>query len=78
MFIFYKFASMVVINATKQMSQLHSDFLVAYKENTKALTELVAEFKEHINIKNHALELLEERHRQLEDKYEQLRKFHEP
>lgn len=79
MVVFYKFASMVVNNATQQMTQLHNNFLAAYKENTKALQELVTEFKEHVREKDHAIELLEKRHdelkKELEDKYDYLRKL---
>lgn len=63
MYVFYKFATTVTNNAAKQMLQLHSDFLLAYKENTKALIELVASFKEHIRTKDEAIRLLEERYR---------------
>lgn len=75
--VFYKFASMVVINATNQMAQLHQDFLVAYKENTKALIEFVSEFKEHIKMKDVAIQMLEKRHDELEEKYEYLKRSHE-
>lgn len=61
MYVFYKFASMVTNNAAVQMLQLHADFLLAYKENTKALIGLIAEFKEHIRCKDEAIRLLEEK-----------------
>lgn len=81
MFVFYKFATTVTNNAAKQMTELQGQFLVAYKENTKALQELVAEFKEHINIKDNALQVLEKRHDELrnefEEKYQFLKKFRE-
>jgi len=63
MYVFYKFATTVTNNAAKQMLQLHADFLLAYKENTKALIELVASFKEHIRTKDEAIRLLEEKYR---------------
>ena len=61
MYIFYMFATTVTNNAAKQMLQLHADFLLAYKENTKALIGLIAEFKEHIRCKDDAIRLLEEK-----------------
>lgn len=63
MYVFYMFATTVTNNAAKQMLQLHSDFLVAYKENTMALVELVTSFKEHIRTKDEAIRLLEEKYR---------------
>lgn len=63
MFVFYKFASKVTDNATNQMTQLHIDFLGAYKENTKALQEMFLELREHRTTKDKALSLLEERYR---------------
>lgn len=61
MYVFYKFAMTVTNNAAKQMLQLHADFLLAYRENTKALIELIVEFKEHMRIKDAAIKLLEEK-----------------
>lgn len=63
MFVFYRFAMQVTNNAAKQMAQLHIDFLGAYKENTKALEKLIAEFKEHIRCKDEAIRLLEAKYR---------------
>lgn len=77
MMVFYKFATTVTNNAAKQMEQLHTSFLEAYKDNTKTLTELVAEFKDHNRTKDRALEMLEENQKKLEEKYESLRKSHE-
>lgn len=61
MYVFYKFATTVTNNAAKQMLQLHADFILAYKENTQALIKLIAEFEEHMRIKDAALKLLEEK-----------------
>lgn len=61
MIVFYKFATQVTDNAAKQMLQLHSDFLIAYRDNTKALIELIAIFKEHTAVKDAAIRLLEEK-----------------
>lgn len=63
MYIFYKFATTVTNNAATQMLQLHSDFLAAYKENTKALQDLVASFRNHTESKDAAIKLLEDRFR---------------
>jgi hypothetical protein len=48
----------------------------SYRENTKALSELISESREHIKLKNSAIEMLEERHRELEVKYEELKRYH--
>lgn len=48
----------------------------SYKENTKALSELVSESREHTKLKNSAIEMLEERHKELEAKYEELKRYH--
>lgn len=63
MYVFYMFATTVTNNAAKQMLQLHTDFLLAYRENTKALVELIAEFKEHMRLKDDAIRLLENKYR---------------
>ncbi len=60
MIVFYKFATTVTNNAAKQMEQLHTNFLEAYKDNTKALHELVALFEEHTSTKDAAIKLLQE------------------
>lgn len=53
-----------------------------YKDNTKALQELVTEFKDHNKLKDTAIDMLEKRHdelrREFEEKYEYIRKYHEP
>lgn len=68
MYVFYKFAHTVVDivtkNAAKQMEEFHKQFLGAYKENTKALLELVVLFKDHTNSKDAAIRLLEDKYRQ--------------
>lgn len=52
-----------------------------YKNNTKALQELVTEFKDHNKLKDTVIEMLEKRHDELrkefEDRYDDLKKFHE-
>lgn len=63
MIIFYKFATTVTNNAAVQMLQLHTDFLTAYKDNTKALIDLVVAFREHTLSKDMAIKLLEERYK---------------
>lgn len=71
MVIFYSFAVRVTDNAAKQMTQLHNDFLIAYKENTKVMSELVAEFHNHIKMKDEAIQALRDCIEKLERKYEQ-------
>lgn len=60
MIIFYKFATVVTNNAHTQLLQLHTDFLMAYRDNTKALADLVSAFKEHTSSKDTAIRLLQE------------------
>lgn len=67
MYIFFKFATMVTNNAAAQMLQLHSDFLAAYKENTKVLSDLVLAFNKHIDEKDAAIELLRQNYKEKND-----------
>lgn len=84
-YVFYQFATMVVKIVTNQMMELEKRFVTfiedTYKENTKTLTDLVNEFKEHNKMKDEAILMLEKRHDELkkefEEKYERLRKYHE-
>lgn len=69
--VFYKFATKVTDNAAKQMTQLHTSFLEAYKENTKVMSELVSEFHNHIKMKDQAIQALRDCIEKLERKYEQ-------
>ncbi len=84
MIIFYLFASKTrddameqIKSSNKQSQDNQKEFIEAYKENTKAIQDLVLEFKEHIKTKEHALELLEEHQHSLEEKYNELKKYHE-
>lgn len=71
MVVFYSFATRVTDNATRQLTQLHTNFLEAYKENTKVMSELVAEFHDHIKMKDQAIQALRDCIEKLERKYEQ-------
>lgn len=88
MVVFYAFAREIVRNYSRQLEDTNkrfTDFMEkSYKENTKTIAELVNSFKEHINIKERALEMLEtsmqlqeQRFKDLDEKYEYLRKYHE-
>lgn len=69
--IFYSFAVKVTDNAARQLTQLHTSFLEAYKENTKVMSELVTEFHNHIKMKDEAIQALRDCIGKLERKYEQ-------
>lgn len=62
---------------TQQSQQKFIEFVDdTYKEHTKAIQELITEFKNHVKIKDEAIDLLKEQQESLKDELLIIKRFH--